>query len=81
MTSAPSLRAQSSLSSARSTAITRAPIAAASCTTFRPTPPQPNTSTQSPGTTRPRRTTAWNGVVMASAMIEPSSSGISGGRR
>ena len=62
-------------------AITRAPIAAASCTMFRPTPPQPNTSTQSPGTTLPRRTTAWNGVVMASAMMEPASRGISGGRR
>ena len=58
-----------------------APIAAASCTMFKPTPPQPNTSTQSPGTTLPRRTTAWNGVVMASAMMEPASRGISGGRR
>jgi len=61
--------------------MTRAPAAAAICTTFMPTPPQPNTATVSPGRTSPRRVTAWKGVDRASAMTLPSSSGTLSGSR
>ena len=46
-----------------STAITRAPEAAAIITAESPTPPQPWTATHSPGATRPCATTARNAVA------------------
>jgi hypothetical protein len=50
---APTDRAKSSLSSAMSTATTRAPIGTAIMIADRPTPPQPKTATHCPAPTRP----------------------------
>ncbi len=60
---APSSRARSSAPGDTSTAITRAPDAAATITADRPTPPQPWTATHSPGVTRPWTVTARNDVA------------------
>jgi len=77
--SAPSDFAIASFAATLSTAITRAPAATATCTMLSPMPPQPNTTTQSPGAACARRTTAWYGVVTASARIDPSTSGTPSG--
>ncbi|OGL00278.1 MAG: hypothetical protein A3E31_14985 [Candidatus Rokubacteria bacterium RIFCSPHIGHO2_12_FULL_73_22] len=56
---APKSRANRSLLSSRSAAmIWRAPARRAPCTTFRPTPPQPTTSTAAPASTPAQRVTA-----------------------
>ena len=59
------LRAGSSFSGSRSTAITsRARASAAPCTTFRPTPPSPNTATSIPGSTLASNSAAPTPVAM-----------------
>ena len=63
-----------------STAITRpAPAILAPCTTARPTPPQPTTSTVSPGRTRATLNTAPRPVVTPQPARQITSSGMSGG--
>ena len=57
VSTAPSSRALPSFRSSRSTAMTRAPSAAATCTAESPIPPQPLTTTQSPPLTSPRLAT------------------------
>ena len=76
---APNFFAISSFASMVSMAMMRsAPAIAAPCTTLRPTPPQPNTATLEPGSTRAVLNTAPTPVVTAQPTSAARSRGIFG---
>ena len=77
---APRSRAMSSFASCRSTAtIGSAPASARPSTTDRPTPPQPITTADEPGSTRAVLTTAPTPVVTPQPISAPTSAGSSAG--
>ena len=63
VSTAPTLRANSSLAGSMSTAMTFAPSAVAICTAESPMPPQPCTVTHSPARTSARWATPWKEVM------------------
>ncbi len=77
---APNARASASGAGRRSIATIRShPAIAAPCTTFRPTPPVPMTTTRAPGGTRAALATAPTPVTTAQPRVASASNGTSRG--